>query len=154
MTDRPWLTSHNTETAARDFSEYVKDSETKFGPIQNAAGLSSTDTNKSTNRRGGRSLAKPGEASDSSRPAADPIIVSGPHRTNEKGKDNGSQATKVTIDRSDPMRLMVTFSRLDPKGNGDNQDTQEGQKGDEGKHIRSVHEQRPASPRGWHDSTA
>ncbi|KAL1881347.1 hypothetical protein Daus18300_001200 [Diaporthe australafricana] len=135
---KPW----NYERAsARDFSEYVKDSETNFGPIQDAAGLSIADKNTSTNRRGGRPLARPGEASDGSKPAADPIIVSGPHRTIEKGKDNGPNAMKVTIDRSDPKRLMVTFSRSVCKENGGTQETQEVHKGDEGKHIRSVHEQ-------------
>lgn len=118
-------------------------------------GARSNDRNKPTNRRrGGRSLVAPGQAPEGSRPRAprvvalnephqfivrdegDPVIVCGPRRSNnEKAEGNFVSGVKATIDRSDPKRLLVTFSGLVFEGQGGGEKKQEAQHGDEGKDL-------------------
>lgn len=121
-------------------------------------GARTNDRNKPTNRRrGGRSLVAPGQAPEGSRPRAprvvalnephqfilkdegDPVIVCGPRPSNnEKVEGNAVSKVKATIDRSDPKRLLVTFSGLVFEGQGGGEEKQEAQHGDEGKDVRSM----------------
>lgn len=142
-----------TERAARDFLEYISENETKFGPIENAAGVRRADKNKSANRGGKkRSLVAPTEAPEGSRPSSvalnethqfilrsggDPIIVYGPrHRNNDQGEGSFSGTVKATVERSDPNRLLVTFSGFVYKRHWE--EKQEAQQGDEGKDVHSM----------------
>lgn len=144
-------TTISTENAARDFFEYVNETETNFGPIQRAVGARNNNRN---HRRSGRSLVAPCEAPGGSRPRAvaldvphqfilrddgDPVIVCGPRRiNNEKVEGNIASGVKATIDRSDPKRLLVTFSGLVFEGRDRGEENQEFQHGDEGKDVHSI----------------
>lgn len=73
------------------------------------------------------------------RDEGDPVIVCGPRRSNnEKVEGNSVSRVKATIDRSDPKRLLVTFSGLVFEGQGGGEEKQEAQHGDEGKDVRSM----------------
>lgn len=148
----------SAENAARDFSEYVNETETNVGPIQNAVGARNNDRNGTNRRRrGGRSLVAPSEAPEGFRPRAvamnqphqfvlggegDPVTVYGPRRTNiEKVEGDVVGRVKATIDRSDPKRLLVTFSGLVFKGKEGDKEKQESQQGDEGKDVHFMYRQ-------------
>lgn len=67
-----------------------------------------------------------------------PVIVTGPrHTNNDQGEGSFSGRVNTTIDRSDPNRLLVTFSGLVYKRN--RIDKQGGHQGDEGKDVHSSH---------------
>lgn len=76
----------------------------------------------------------------------DPVIVYGPrHTNNEKVEGHVVGRVKATIDRSDPKRLLVTFSGLVYKGKEGGEEKQESQQGDEGKDIHSLYGSQQAS---------
>lgn len=157
----------STENAARDFFEYVNETETNVGPIQNAVGARNNDRNDPTNRRrrGGRSLVAPSQAPEGSWPRAvamnephqfvlggqgDPVIVCGPRRANNRKVEGDVVGrVKATIDRSDRKRLLVTFSGLVFKGKGGEEEKQKAQQGDEGKDVHSMY----GSPQASEDLT-
>lgn len=73
------------------------------------------------------------------REEGDPVIVCGPRRSNNEGPEgNVVSRVKAIIDRSDPKRLLVTFSGLVFEGQEAGVDKQEAQHGDEGKDIHSM----------------
>ncbi|KAG6363603.1 hypothetical protein INS49_008704 [Diaporthe citri] len=144
------------------FAKPWDETETNVGPIQNAVGARNHDRNRPPNRRrGGRSLVAPSQAPEGFRPRAvamnephqfflgdegDPVIVYGPRRANnEKVERDVVGRVKATIDRSDPKRLLVTFSGLVFKGKGGGEESQESQQGDEGKDVHSMYGSRQAS---------
>ncbi|KAK7731208.1 hypothetical protein SLS63_005483 [Diaporthe eres] len=76
----------------------------------------------------------------------DPVIVHGPRRSNiEKVEGDVVGRVKATVDRSDPKRLLVTFSGLVFKGKEGGEEKQESQQGDEGKDVHSMFGSRQAS---------
>lgn len=71
------------------------------------------------------------------RDKGDPVIVCGPRRTNNvKGGGIVAGRIRATVDRSNPNRLLVTFSNLDFLGNGDGaEEKRVVSQGDEGKDV-------------------
>lgn len=62
----------------------------------------------------------------------DVIVVSGPrHRRNEQGQGGFSDSARATVERSDPNRLLVTFTGFLEKI----QEEREAPHGDEGKDV-------------------
>lgn len=69
----------------------------------------------------------------------DPVIVYGPRHANiEKVEGSYVGRVKATIHRSDPKRLLVTFSGLVFKGKKGGEERQESRYGDEGKDVHST----------------
>lgn len=75
----------------------------------------------------------------------DPVIVYGPRRANNEKIEGDVGRVKATIDRSDPKRLLVTFSGLVYKGKEGDEKKQESQQGDEGKDVHSMYGGRQSS---------
>ncbi|POS79391.1 hypothetical protein DHEL01_v202211 [Diaporthe helianthi] len=137
------------ENAARDFLECIRESEVNFGPIEAAERARNTDRNRSATRNGStRSLVAQDSGSRAPRlrttnmnkahqfilgGSSDVVIVSGPrHRSNDHGQGSFSDRARATVERSDPHRLLVTFSDFLDKFQG----KQEAPRSDEGKDVQ------------------
>lgn len=73
------------------------------------------------------------------RDKGDPVIVCGPRHTNNvEGEGIVAGSIRAAIDRSNPNRLLVTFSNLDFMGKGGGEEKQEAPQGDEGKDVRAM----------------
>lgn len=143
---------NSTENAARDFLEYITESAATFGPIEAAERVRNTGRNRSATRNGnGRSLVAHNTAPMDSRSRTtnmdkthqlvlggdnemgEIVVVPGPrHRSNEQSQGSFSVRARATVGRSDPNRLLVTFSGFLDKI----QEEQEAPHGDEGKDFR------------------
>lgn len=130
--------------------EYISENEINFGPIENAVGVRNASKNRSAKRGGKeRSLVAPTEAPEGSRPrpvamnkthqfifrgSGDPVIVCGPrYRNNDRGEWSSSRRRKATVHRSDPNRLLVTFSGFFYQRYVE--EKQDAQQGDEGTDV-------------------